>query len=139
MLKQTIFPQKVEVINQNGTSENPQKSEITNLPLNGAGTRLLADVTLTGGAASIGQLVKPTSGNYNVHVDSLFIVDSSVGTTVVVPLGSNYYNLSPAQISSMESGFHNLNVLYPATVRAYVIYSKISYTSVAEQIVYSLQ
>lgn len=82
---------------------------------------------------------KPNAGYFNVHVCCALITDPNTSFSMVLPLGSDYYNLNNTQIGSMESGFQYLNVLYPSTYSCKVIYTKIGNDMVADTVVYSLQ
>lgn len=135
------YPQKVEVVgkvNTNFSTDSPFPISFPESVLQhvSEGNDLLKTAV---GNSNTWVFAKPSSGYYNVHVDALYIVEPTSGLTQIVPLGSCYYNLSTTQITAMENGFHNFNILYPATTRAYVIYSKVGNDMQAEQIVYSLQ
>lgn len=82
---------------------------------------------------------KPNAGYFNIHVCCALVADSGTGLNLVLPLGSDYYNMSAAQITAMESGFQYLNVLYPASYSCKVIYTKIGNNMEADTVVYSLQ
>lgn len=82
---------------------------------------------------------KPNAGYFNVHVCFALVTDPNTSFSMVLPLGSDFYNLNNTQIGSMESGFQYLNVLYPSTCSCKVIYTKVGNDMVVDTVVYSLQ
>lgn len=136
-----LYPQLVEVVNEikasiDAESEVPVKLPSSLIQHIGDNNDLLKSAV---GNSNTWVFAKPSAGYYNVHVCALYLVEAKTGFVTVVPIGSDYYNLSVAQIGVMENGFHILNVMYPSTTSAKVVYTKIGNNMEAETIVYSLQ